>query len=158
MTQRRHILAAVAAALPTTGDGVKFASVHRGWARSLAASELPAAIVRRGEEIIGDGGQGRGWATREMEVLVEVRMAAVGDLDDAMDDYLEAVEQAVLYSAGVAARCDVLPDGVTEIEYDDESDKPTASTAVRLRALYTHYPSDPSTSPVGDPYEPDSPA
>lgn len=155
MPRRKAILAAVAASLPTTGDDLVFASVHRGFARPLEDSELPAAVVMRGEETTPADMQfpRESVALRELEVEVEVVMKHTENLDDAMDDYLEAVEQSVVYDTELSALVRrVTLDGVSEIEYDDESEKPVATTAVRFVISYDHWPADPSTSPVADPY------
>lgn len=158
MANRSGILAAIAAALPTDAvAGINFATVHRGEVGPLSDAQIPAALVRlAGEDIDPDqrGGQGSdGWAFRAMAVEVDIIVKHTTNLDDAMSAYAEAVEAAVLYDSGVAALVkSVLPDGYEPVEYDDESEQPVAQATVKLTVTYSHWPKDPATSPVADPY------
>ena len=155
MARRKTLLDAMALALPTSGLTAHFASVHRGYARVLSDAELPAAIVRHGDETVDRDHVFRRdeYSLREMEVEVEIVMKHSSGLADAMDDYAELVEQSILHSETATRYMeDIAPGGVTEIEFDDEAEKPTASMVVRFRVIYSHWPDDPSTDPVADPY------
>jgi hypothetical protein len=155
MPRRKAVLAAIAAALPTSGDGVVFKTATSDWEKRLAISELPAAIVRHGEEEVPLEHQSarEKKAFRELPIEVEIRMKAAADLAAAMDDYCEAVEQVVMYDAALDALLNNRAlGGVSEIEYDDESEKPVASMKVRFTVIYSHWPADPATDPVPDPY------
>ncbi len=160
MVRRKTMLNLVASAIPTSGDNVVFASVHRGTPGRLEAGDLPAAIVRRADEEVQEDQRGYdrasgGFAIRKLRVEIDVVMKNVTGLDDAMDDYLEAIEAAVLYDSGVQSRAaSVLPGGSSEIDYDDESEEDVAKATLFLDIDYNHWPADPSVTPVEDPYDP----
>jgi hypothetical protein len=136
--QIRDQLKTTLTGLLTTADNV-FAS------RVYPHELLPSlAIYTTGEELGEEAGTRQ---LRLLNVVVEVRVKAVGNFDDILDTIGAEVETAIFANGDttLGGLCkDIDLDGV-EIEYSGESDQPTALMHMRFVALYRVDKSDVTT-------------
>lgn len=148
MLAASQVRAAVAALLMgATPAGPRVYLAHQ-W--PLAVSSLPALRVGPGDETMDtDDITWPQLLQHELELQIEGLVAAVDDIDDAMDALVEAVLLALLGEEEAATLqplvgCTLVPVGISRLPVA-EGQAATGRVLVRLRALYQTVSSDPST-------------
>ena len=83
--------------------------------------------------------------TRALTVTVEARIKAVTTYDDTLDSICAETEAALVADSGVAALVKIIELSSTEIDFDDELEKPTGLARMNWLTVYRVDSTDPET-------------
>jgi len=131
--QIREAVATAVTGLTTTGSAVYETRVYAFDVVPCLAVYTPSEEVWETDQAMGSDSNKQ---TRALSVVVEARTKKATLFDDQLDTICAEVEAAVMGDGSLAALVKAVDYVGVDIEYDSESEQPTAAAAIRWRVLY----------------------